>query len=142
MEGYDFIQTMKVRRVLFSMLAIAVSSIIFMGVVIFYVSRRLSTEIERNIERQQLVALVELAGASAHEMRQPMTVIQNMLSLSKEKVRLKEPMEEEEVRIINDQCDRMNNIIKKMLNITSYKTKEYIKGKRIVDLDESSKKRD
>lgn len=140
MEGYDFIQTMKVRRVLFSMLSIAVSSIIFMGVVIFYVSRRLSTEIEKDIERQQLTAIVELAGASAHEMRQPMTVIQNVLSLMREKVRHSEPMEEEEMRIINEQCDRMNGIIKKMLNITSYKTKEYIKGKTIVDLDESSRK--
>ncbi|MFA5353390.1 MAG: DUF3365 domain-containing protein [Thermodesulfovibrionales bacterium] len=140
MEGHDFIQTMKSRRVLYSMISIAVSSIIFMGVVIFYVSRRLTSEIEKNIERQRLEAIVELAGASAHEMRQPMTVILNVLSLIREKARHNEPLDDEEVRIINDQCDRMNNIIKKMLNITSYKTKEYIKGKRIVDLDESSRR--
>jgi len=88
------------------------------------------------------VAVVELAGAAAHELRQPMTVVHNLLSLFKEKVRHQENVTEEELKIIDAQCVRMNGTLDKMLNITSYKTKPYVGNERIVDLEKSAESKD
>ncbi len=138
MEKSDLIHSMKLRRTVISLLIVGAVSIVFVTAITLYLSRRLSLEIERNIEREKLAAIVELAGATAHEMRQPMTVVYNLVALLREKFKDNEPVTKEEMDIFDDQCERMNNIIQKMLNITSYKTKDYIKGKKIIDLDESS----
>ncbi len=139
MERYDYIRSINLRKNVISLLAVAAVSTIFVAGITFIVSKRLSSAIERDIERKKLAAIIELAGATAHEMRQPMTVVHNLICLFKEKFERREPITEEEMNIINNQCDRMNNIIRKMLNITDYKTKDYVKGKKIIDLDESSK---
>ncbi len=138
MEKSDIIYSMKLRRMVISLLIIGSVSILFVAAITLYLSRRLSHEIEKNIEREKLAAIVELAGATAHEMRQPITVVHNLISLIDDKFKHNESITEDEIDIITNQCARMNNIIKKMLNITSYRTKDYIKGKKIIDLDESS----
>lgn len=139
MERYDYIRSINLRKNVISLLAVAAVSTIFVAVITFIVSKRLSSAIERDMERKKLAAIIELAEATAHEMRQPMTIVHNLIGLFKKKFEHREPLTEKEMSIINNQCDRMNNIIKKMLNITDYKTKDYIKGKKIIDLDESSK---
>jgi hypothetical protein len=139
MERYDLLYSIDFRKTIISLLAIAAVSIIFVAGITLIVSKRLSSAIERDMEREKLAAIIELAGATAHEMRQPMTIVHNLIGLFKEKFKNQEPLTEEEMNIINNQCDRMNNIIKKMLNITDYKTKDYIRGKKIIDLDRSSK---
>ena len=142
MERYDLLYSMDFRKTIISMLTIAAVSTIFVAGITFIISKRLSSAIERDMERKRLAAIIELAGATAHEMRQPMTIVHNLIGLFKEKFEHREPLTEEEMNIINNQCDRMNNIIRKMLSITDYKTKDYIKGKKIIDLDESSKTED
>lgn len=139
MERYDFLYSINFRKTIFSLLAMAAISTIFVAVITFIASKKLSSAIERDIEREKLTAIVELAGAAAHEMRQPMTIVHNLIRLFDDKFKNNEPITEDEMGIITSQCERMNNIIKKMLNITSYKTKDYVKGKKIVDLEESSK---
>ena len=139
MAQYDLIQSMKIRRTVISILAVGAVSFIFIAAITISLSRRLSQEIEKNIEQKKLAAAVELAGAAAHEMRQPITVVHNMITLINNKTERGEPITREELGIINEQCVRINDTIKKMLNITSYKTKVYLKGKKIMDLHESSK---
>ncbi len=139
MAQYDRIQATKFRRTVFSLLAIGLISFLFISTIVVYLSRRLNREIKKNIEQKQLAAAMELAGATAHEMRQPITVLQNLVTLVSGKLRQHETVTEEEIGIINGQCGRINDIIKKMLNITSYRTKVYLKGKEIMDLDESAK---
>ncbi len=139
MVQYDRIQSMKIRRTVISILAVGAVSFLFIAAITIYLSGRLSREIEKNIEQKKLAAAVELAGATAHELRQPMTVIQNLVTLFSEKLKNREPLAEEEMNIIVDQTKKMNDVIKKMLNITSYKTKDYLRGKKIVDIDGSSK---
>jgi signal transduction histidine kinase len=108
------------------------------SVFIVAVVKRICAEMRKNVEQEKLDAIAELAGAAAHEMRQPMTVVHNLMKLLHDKFKQNEPITEEEMDIINYQCERMNDIIRKMLNITSYKTKNYINGKKIVDLDIAS----
>lgn len=138
MERYDLLYSMDFHKTIISLLAIAVVSVIFVAGMTFIVSKRLSSAIQKDIEREKLEAIIELAGATAHEMRQPMTIVHNLISLFKEKFDHREPLTREEMDIINNQCDRMNNIIRNMLSITSYKTKDYIKGKKIIDLNGAS----
>ncbi|TAN45044.1 MAG: DUF3365 domain-containing protein [Nitrospirae bacterium] len=138
MENSDAIQAMKIRRSIISMTAIGLLSSILLSTIVYYLARRLSSEISKNIEQEKLSAIVELSGATAHELRQPMTVVQGVISLTEKKAQDGKPMTQDEMDMIKEQCVRMNDIIKKMLSITSYKTKDYIKGKKIVDLDGSS----
>ncbi|WP_203472295.1 Tll0287-like domain-containing protein [Dissulfurispira thermophila] len=142
MDRYDLIYSADFRKTIFSLLTIAVISVIFVAVITIILSRKLSSAIEKDIERKRLEAIVELAGATAHEMRQPMTIVHNIISLFRDKFRHQEPLTEEEMNIIEDQCNRMNNIIKKMMNITAYRTKDYVKGKKIIDLEQSSRNED
>ncbi len=138
-EGFQMIVSMKTRRTIVSLLTVGIISMIFTGLVTFYFSNMLRQAIIKNIEQERLKTLIELAGATAHEMRQPMTVIHNLIAIARMKLSNNEPIEQE-MNIIAEQSNRMNDIIKKMLNITEYKTKDYIKGKTIVDLDRSSEK--
>ena len=138
-EGFEMIVSMKTRRTIISLLTVGIISLIFLGLISFYLSNMLRRAISKNIEQEKLKTLMELAGAAAHEMRQPMTVIQNLIAIAHIKLSNNEPIDQE-MDIIAEQGNRMNEIIKKMLNITEYKTKDYIKGKTIVDLDEASKK--
>ncbi|MBZ0154823.1 MAG: DUF3365 domain-containing protein [Alphaproteobacteria bacterium] len=138
MAQSDQLYTAKTRRTVLYILAVGTVSFLFITMITCFLSRRLSGEIEKNIDRERLTAIVELAGATAHEMRQPMTVIHNLVGLMNEKTRQNEPITEEEMMIIHDQCDRMNDTINKMLNITSYKTKDYFRGTKIVDFDSAA----
>lgn len=108
------------------------------SVFIVAVVKRICAEMRKNVEQEKLDAITELAGAVAHEMRQPMTVVHNIMKLFHDKLKKNELVTEEELNIINFQCERMNDIIRKMLNITSYKTKNYINSKKIIDLDVTS----
>ncbi len=139
MKNSDAIRSLKIKRTIVSYLLIGAVSIFFAATVITYLSSRLNTEINKNIEQEKLAAIIELAGAAAHEMRQPMTVLYNLITLLSDKLKNNESITEKEMQIIIEQSERMNDIIKKMLNITSYETKTYIKGKKIIDLHESSK---
>lgn len=138
MENSDYIHSIKFRRNMIYLLSIGALSSLFMIVITFILSRRLNLMIEKNIEYEKLSAIIELAGATAHEMRQPMTVIYNLVGLMREKIRTKEPISDEEMDLIIKQSSKMNDIIKKMLHITRYKTKDYIKDKRIIDIEASS----
>jgi len=138
MGQYDSLQSADLRRTVISLVAISVAGFLFLSLVTLYLGRRLNREIEKNIERSKLAAIVELAGAAAHEMRQPMTVVHNLLSLFREKIKHQEPVTEQELKIIDKQCVRVNDTIDKMLNITSYRTKLYLGHRRIVDLEKST----
>ena len=82
---------------------------------------------------EKLAAAMELAGATAHEVRQPLAVIMNIIPLIRDKIQQGEKPDEE-LEILNQQCTRINEIIKRMLNITQYKRRAYIKDVKIFDL--------
>ncbi|RMG05564.1 MAG: hypothetical protein D6726_01055, partial [Nitrospirae bacterium] len=83
--------------------------------------------------REKLKATVELAGATAHEMRQPLSVLLTLLPMIREKQLRGEPLDEE-FEVFESQCKRINEIITRMLNITHYRVKDYSGGKKIFDL--------
>lgn len=90
------------------------------------------------MEKERLQGLVELAGAVCHEMNQPIQVA--MLEFAK--IQATEAFSTEEISgpalEIKRQLDRMREITLKLTHLTRYKTRDYVKGTQIVDLDEAS----
>jgi len=90
---------------------------------------------------ERKAAMVETAGAVAHELRQPLTTIINTIELLNQKNELRENSNiEKRFEVIQEQCLRMADIIKQMESLMEYKTREYINGRLIIDLDKASQK--
>ncbi len=100
---------------------------------------RLKAAQDKLVVQEKKIAIMELAGAAAHELNQPLTVINCQVKL------LEEALEEQgvspdsrEIEIIYESVKKMTEIIRKIGNITKYKTKDYLLGDKIIDLDEAS----
>ncbi|MCP3875324.1 MAG: response regulator [Desulfobacteraceae bacterium] len=96
-------------------------------------------ELQRTLaEKEKFHGVLEMAGAVCHEMNQPLTVIMGLSEIllgdlpddnSHADVLLK----------IKGQAFRLGEITKKLMSVTQYKTKKYLK-RDIIDLDASSEK--
>ncbi|RMG00196.1 MAG: hypothetical protein D6726_11665, partial [Nitrospirae bacterium] len=134
----DLVHRDKIKRDIISFISIGFISLFFLSFTLWKLSKKISRGINTELEEVRLKALIELAGATAHEMRQPLAVIIGYSELLSDSTKRGEPADEE-ISIIKDQCYRMDEIIKKMLNITHYKTIEYTDGIRILDLHSQGK---
>jgi PAS domain S-box-containing protein len=83
-------------------------------------------------EKQALVA--ELAGATAHELNQPLT---SMMGYSELLNRLLEPETRayKAAEVIHSEAERMAEIVRKIGKLTRYETKSYVGEQKILDLD-------
>ncbi len=97
---------------------------------------------EQLILSEKKAAMIETAGAVAHELRQPMTTIIGTIDLLSTKHTIREnPDIEKRFKIIQKQCLRMAETIKQMEKLVEYKTRQYVKDSLIIDLEESSLKK-
>ena len=88
--------------------------------------------------RERLAGVIEMSGAAAHELNQPLAVISGHSQLL---LKDSEGCDEkllERVRIILEQVERLGELTKKFTNIVSYKTKEFGANIKIVDIERSS----
>ncbi len=92
---------------------------------------------DKLIEKEKETAVVEMAGAASHELNQPLTAILGNLQLVMTKLPPGDPVLEKLNRVLN-QVERMVDIVKKIGQITRYRTKKYAENVRIVDIDNSS----
>lgn len=107
------------------------------GVEVFRdITERLEKE-RLTVEKKQLKAVVALAGAAAHELRQPLQAIVAMVTVLKRDFTY-DSKAKECLSHIETCCFRINDIIKKMLNITRYKLKDYTVNLKILDIEKSS----
>jgi len=84
---------------------------------------------------------IELAGAAAHELNQPLTSVMGygqmlMRKLSPSDAHI--PI----VRTILDEAERMAAIVRQLGSLTRYETKSYVGGAQIIDLDRSAREGD
>lgn len=91
-----------------------------------------------DVTAEKLDAALKVAGAAAHELRQPLQAIMILAGLMKSKT-LDDQKRGTFIENILEGCGRMNEIIVRMNEITSYRTKEYIGASRILDITQSSK---
>lgn len=85
--------------------------------------------------RRQIV-VAELAGAAAHELNQPLTSLLAYAEMLRRVL-----LDEEHLRVlskVDTEARRVAEVVQKIGRITQYKTKAYVGGERIVDLDSAS----
>ncbi len=129
----DIPHSSSLKITILSYVIIGFASLLFLSAITWGFSKQIIKGIEREVEHNKLRAAVELAGAAAHELRQPLTILVGHIELIQEQLG-KRNVTKEDLAIIIDQCRRMDDIIVTMLNITHYKTKDYADGIRIFDL--------
>ncbi|MCG6894656.1 MAG: PAS domain S-box protein [Desulfobacteraceae bacterium] len=90
-------------------------------------------------EKERLQNALEMAGAVCHELNNPMQGIlmfcESIMDDVSEESRL-----HGDLKLIVDNVHRMDRTIKSLLNITRYKTKEYINNEKIFDISKASKR--
>jgi signal transduction histidine kinase len=86
-------------------------------------------------ERQSIA--IELAGAAAHELNQPLTSILGYAEMLKSRV---QPTDKNRkaVEVICRETERMATIVRKIGQITAYKTQSYVGGLQIMDFEETA----
>ncbi|MCD4718253.1 MAG: PAS domain S-box protein [Desulfobacula sp.] len=90
-------------------------------------------------EKDRLQGVLELSGAVCHEMNQPLMSIQGYFDLILMDISEDNPLYSK-IDKIQIQIDRLSNITKKLMEISRYETKDYLKEK-IVDLTKASTNR-
>ncbi|MBN2809539.1 MAG: hypothetical protein JXR80_08625 [Deltaproteobacteria bacterium] len=97
---------------------------------------------EQLILSEKKAAMIETAGAVAHELRQPLTTIIGNIELLDEDAYVANNIQlNKRFQTIQKQCLRMAEIIKQMEQLVEYKTRPYVNGSLIIDLEESSQKK-
>ena len=102
---------------------------------ISYAIERKQAEEER-LEREKLQSILEIAGAVCHELNQPMQAISGYSEMLMADISKDNPLYED-FKEIKRQIVRMANITKKLMRITRYETRDYIGGRRIIDIDKA-----
>jgi PAS domain S-box-containing protein len=92
-------------------------------------------------EHEKSVAVAQLAGTTAHELNQPLTVVLSYAELLARNLQHDEGLSRS-ARIIAEQAARMANIVRQIGRITKYETKAYVGNAQILDLDRSTQESD
>ncbi|AKU93050.1 PAS domain S-box protein [Vulgatibacter incomptus] len=93
---------------------------------------------EQQEEAARQAMIVELAGAAAHELNQPLTAVMGYAELLNRKVSELDPASHQ-VAIIHREAERMAEIVRKLGRLMRYETAPYVGDTRIVDLDRASR---
>ncbi|MDX1778270.1 MAG: PAS domain S-box protein, partial [Thermodesulfobacteriota bacterium] len=92
---------------------------------------------EQILKQEKLSVLIEMAGATAHELNQPLTVMLPMLEQALSKVSEQNSLFND-LSVIEKQCLRMADLVRKISEITTYKTKPYVGDIQIIDITKAS----
>jgi len=95
---------------------------------------RLRQATNRLIHSEKRSAAVALAGATAHELNQPLTSVMGIVELM-----LAQDRSENETQRLErayEQLERMAEIVRDLSKVTQYKTTEYVEGVNILDLQQ------
>ena len=94
-------------------------------------------------QRERLEGVLEMAGATCHELSQPLHAISSYIDLLLREITSGNNDDQgvlERLYIIREQVDAMAKITKKLSEVTIYKTCDYLKGVKIIDLNRSTKR--
>ncbi|RPH48178.1 MAG: hypothetical protein EHM85_17865 [Desulfobacteraceae bacterium] len=100
------------------------------------VTKEMKAEEER-LEKERLHVLLEMAGAVCHELNQPMQAISGYSESLVMNINKDDPLYVKLTKIM-ELAQAMGNITGKLMKITRYETKDYIRGIKIIDIDKSS----
>jgi len=89
------------------------------------------------IQKERLQGALEMSGSVCHELNQPLQYVSGATEILLMDLPSEDPLCEA-LQKIKSQVDRMGSITKKLMGITSYKTREYVGGRQIIDIDRAS----
>jgi len=93
---------------------------------------------EERLRRERLEGVVEMAGAAAHELNQPLMALMGSAELAAGMIEPGHPAGAKIERIIA-LAERMGRITAQIGRIVRYQTREYVAGAKIIDLREAIK---
>ena len=96
--------------------------------------QRATEDLERSREQAMMA---ELAGATAHELNQPLTSLLNYAELLSATQDLS-PRARRAAEVIEREAESIAEIVRKIGKITRYRTRDYVGGARIMELDGES----
>ena len=97
----------------------------------------LKTAENERLERNKLIAAIETAGAVCHEMNQPLQVISGYLDIMLLKKELN-GFNPNQLTKMREQLDRLGRITESLQHLKSFRSKEYLCGTEILDIERSS----
>lgn len=100
--------------------------------------KRVEQELQRtreNLEKRTMI--VELAGAAAHELNQPLTSVLGWAELLQRRL-TEGDAAQRPVSIILREAERMAEVVRKIGNITRHETRAYVGNARILDLEKAA----
>ena len=101
------------------------------------ISWRKQAEVEL-LQKEKLQAVVEMAGAVCHEMNQPMQVALVQLAECMMMDEFESEPVKQKAENIRQQLNALREMSRKLMHITRYETRDYVKGEKIIDIDKSS----
>ncbi len=101
------------------------------------VTERRRAEAER-LEKERLAGVLEMAGAAAHELNQPLQVVTGLAWMILERTAPQSP-QYELAQKLQMEVERMIKIGQKISQISSYKVKKYVGKTRIIDIDKAAR---
>jgi C4-dicarboxylate-specific signal transduction histidine kinase len=100
------------------------------------VTKEMRSEEER-LEKERLQVSLEMAGAVCHELNQPIQGISSYAESLLNHLAPGSPAHGQAQGVL-DLAGRMGVITRKLMKITRYETKDYLKGVRIIDIDRAA----
>jgi len=99
---------------------------------------RLKAETEK-LHREKLQGVLEMAGAVCHELNQPLQAISGYAEIL-QRMRPEDTFLSNKIGKVIEQIEKMGKITRKLMKISTYETKEYLEGVKIIDIDKSTPK--
>lgn len=89
------------------------------------------------VRREKIQAAIETAGATCHELNQPLQSILVAAELMRQGMKA-DDAQQERINGILGQIERITGITRRLNRITDYQTRQYLDRSQILDLDKSS----
>ncbi|MBU0491286.1 MAG: response regulator [Chloroflexi bacterium] len=98
--------------------------------------QELQTTQEQLVRAEKQATMAELAGATAHELNQPLTVLLGLIK----HLQTRDPdiAHADELRMIVQAAEEMSRIVARLGRATRYETKPYVGSERIIDLERAA----
>lgn len=116
-------------------------AITYKGKMIYQTAIRDLTEQQRieqdRISHARMLGVLEMAGAVCHEINQPLMALQGFMEILTSKADLGKSSSKN-LRKMEEQIERIRVLTHKMMHITTYETKDYAGGQKIIDLDQAT----
>ncbi len=87
--------------------------------------------------KERFQGVLEMAGGVAHNMNQPLTVVNNLIEEILLEIQADHPLSNRMKRI-QEQIHKLNHIAEKIRSVHRYEAMDYVGGVKIVDLDKAS----